>query len=299
MPKWADVVQEIITHPPPQHPSSPEDVVRRKYLQKYHQYTGRNVIAYYSGWLAVGNHPNISVNDNDTNGFMNAIHGLDCSKGLDLFLHTPGGAIAAAEHLVAYLKSKFQNDMRAIIPQMAMSAGTMIACSCKSIVMGKQSALGPIDPQYNNVPAKGVVEEFKRAVEECTKNPGALPIWQMIISKYHPTFIDSCEKAWQRSLRMVKAWLSENMLSNSGKREIDQIVKRLAQIGHGSGHDTHISQEQAAAIGLNIEKMEDDQNHQDLLLTIHHAYMHTIEKHKIAKVIENHEGQGIFYTITK
>ncbi|MCI0456868.1 MAG: hypothetical protein L0Z62_07815 [Gemmataceae bacterium] len=32
--------------------------------------------------------------------------------------------------------------------------------------MGKQSSLGPIDPQYGGLPAHGIVEEFKRAYEE-------------------------------------------------------------------------------------------------------------------------------------
>ena len=60
-------------------------------------------------------------------GFMNALKGMDCSKGLDLILHTPGGSPAAAEAIVSYLRSKFHNDIRVIVPQISMSAGTMIA----------------------------------------------------------------------------------------------------------------------------------------------------------------------------
>ena len=37
-----------------------------------------------------------------------------------------------------YLRAMWSTDIRAVIPQLAMSAGTMIACSCKEIVMGKQ-----------------------------------------------------------------------------------------------------------------------------------------------------------------
>ena len=88
-----------------------------------------------------------SINSNDKIGFMTAIKGMDKSKGLDLFLHTPGGSIAATESLVKYLKSIFQNNIRAIVPQIAMSAGTMISLACKEILLGKHSCLGPIDPQ--------------------------------------------------------------------------------------------------------------------------------------------------------
>jgi ClpP class serine protease len=60
----------------------------------------------------------------------------------------------------------FDDNIRAIVPQIAMSAGTMLACSCQWILMGKHSNLGPIDPQLSGIPAHGVLAEFKRALEE-------------------------------------------------------------------------------------------------------------------------------------
>jgi len=41
-----------------------------------------------------------------------------------------------------------------------MSAGTMLSCASKEIVMGKHSCLGPIDPQYGGVPAYNILSEF-------------------------------------------------------------------------------------------------------------------------------------------
>lgn len=146
------------------------------------QKTGRNVIVYYSGWLHKVGLPSelFSLNDADKNGFMSAIHTLDRSKGFDLVLHTPGGEIAATESLVDYLRSMFGKDIRAIVPQLAMSARTMIALSCKSVLMGKESSLGPIDPQIGGIPAHGVIEEFKRASEEIADDPSKTPVWQPI-----------------------------------------------------------------------------------------------------------------------
>ncbi len=80
-------------------------------------------------------------------GLMTAVNKLDKSKGLDLILHTPGGEINATEQIVFYLRKVFKNDIRAIVPQLAMSAGTMIALSTKEIWMGLYSNLGPIDPK--------------------------------------------------------------------------------------------------------------------------------------------------------
>ena len=76
---------------------------------------------------------------------MSALHGLK-GKVLDLVLHSPGGSLEAADQIVQYIRSKYEH-IRAIIPQNAMSAATMIACACDEIVMGKQSAIGPTDPQ--------------------------------------------------------------------------------------------------------------------------------------------------------
>ena len=53
------------------------DSVRRKYLKKLSQLTGRPVIAYYSGWLSNPGAPGIEVNDEDKNAFMMAIHKVE------------------------------------------------------------------------------------------------------------------------------------------------------------------------------------------------------------------------------
>ena len=157
MASWDEVFSSVQSAP------SPLDEVRSKAIEGLAEYRGRNVICYYSGWLQVPGSYASSINDDDMNGLMNAVYGLDKSKGLDLVLHTPGGDLAATEAIVNYLRDCFGDDVCAIVPQMAMSAGTMIACSCREVIMGKQSSLGPTDPQLGGVAAGGVVEEFEEA----------------------------------------------------------------------------------------------------------------------------------------
>lgn len=94
------------------------DVVRREYLSKLHAHTGRNVIAYYSGFLSKPGVGQQEINDEDKNGFMMAVHRLDRSKGLDLILHTPGGNVASTQSIVHYLHQMFDDNIRAIVPQM-------------------------------------------------------------------------------------------------------------------------------------------------------------------------------------
>jgi hypothetical protein len=294
MPNWNAVLKEIEIES--LNRSGPLDVIRRKYLDLLHKRTGRNVIAYYSGWLQNPKIENTGIADSDKNGFMATIHNLDRSLGLDLILHTPGGGLTATESIVHYLQQMFGKNVRAIIPQICMSAGTMVACSCKSIVMGKQSNIGPIDPQFGGIPASGVKEEFERALKEIKKDPSVLPLWQIILSKYHPTFLGECQNAVDLSSQMVERWLKENMLSElSGSDLNDKINRIMKALGHEAtkDHSRHIHIDQAEEMGLKIERMENDNELQDLLLTVHHTYMHTFSNSLAYKIIENHLGQAV------
>ena len=163
MASWDELLKEIGSTP------SQQDTLRSKYMKKLSQYTGRNTIAYYSGFLNQ-NAQGVDVNDIDMNGFMNAVKDMDCSKGLDLLLHTPGGSPTAAESIVNYLRSKFGIDIRIIVPHLSMSAGTMMACAGKEIIMGKHSSLGPIDPQFNGIPAYSILKEFDDAKSDLVNN---------------------------------------------------------------------------------------------------------------------------------
>ena len=291
MPDWNEVLDEITTS----NRKDALDCIRRKYLRQLYEMTGRNVIAYYSGWLQKPGLNTISINDDDKNGLMAVIHGLDRSKGLDLILHTPGGDVAATESIVDYLKKMFYGDIRAIVPQLAMSAGTMICCSCNEIIMGKQSSLGPIDPQFSGISTHGVLEEFKRAIKETTEDPNTIPIWQVVVGKYHPTFIGDCEKAIELSSQLTKNWLLDGMLKNEVNAEgiADSIVEELNNHENTKIHARHISLEECQKIGLKVSALENDQKLQDIVLTIHHTYMHTFSQSKSVKIIENHEEKAM------
>lgn len=233
-----------------------------------------------------------AVNDVDKNGFMTTINGLDVSKGLDLVLHTPGGDTAATESIVDYLYSKFGGDIRCFVPQMAMSAGTMIACACKEIWMGKQSSLGPIDPQFGNVPAHGVIEEFEKAYNEIIADPRTVPVWQPVLAKYPPAFIGECKKAIEWSTSLAKAWLERNMLAADANRDaiIAAILVELVDHAVSLAHNRHLSASKCKEIGLNICELETDQELQDRLLSVHHIYFHTLSSTAAFKIIENQNG---------
>lgn len=297
MPNWEQVIKEINSTP------NAHDSIRRKYLEIMHEYTSRNVIAYYSAFIQKPGIEGTGIGDSDKNAFMQAAHGLDRSLGLDLILHTPGGNVAATESLVYYLKSLFGNDIRVFVPQIAMSAGTMISLAAKEIVMGKQSNLGPIDPQFGGMSCAGVLEEFDTALKDIKKNPAYAALWSNIIAKYHPTFLGDCKKAIDWSEEIVKKWLMENMFLESETPDVDasRVVAHLSSHNNTYSHARHIHIEDLKSIGVNVIPLEGLDNEsiggckdlQDCVLTIHHSYMNAFANSAAIKIVENHNGAAM------
>ena len=297
MPNWSNLLSELKAV------DGAHDHVRRKYLVKLHEVTGRNVIVYYSGWLQKSElsrrySSEFQLNDSDIHGFMAAIHDLDRAKGLDLLLHTPGGSVAATEALVGYLRSMF-TDIRAIVPQLAMSAGTMIALACGHVLMGKHSSLGPIDPQISGLPAHGIIEEFERAFKEISENSAMIPVWQPIIAKYSPTLVGECEKAINWSEEMVKEWLITGMFreDDGAEDKAKKIVEELASHPETKTHERHISLARVQDLGIEVTPLEDEDDLQDAVLTVHHACIQTLADTSASKIIENHHGVAFIQSL--
>lgn len=294
MPNWSEVFNEIQQTAATGQIQSQQaaTLIRRKYLQILHKHTGRNIIAYYSGWLSKPGLFLSEINDEDKNGFMTTVHKLDRNRGLDLILHTPGGGIAATQSIVNYLQKMFGRNIRAIVPQIAMSAGTILACCCEEIWMGKQSNLGPIDPQLRGIPAHGVVREFKRALREVKRDASRIVIWKEIIGQYRPTFLGQCENAIDWSNKFVEQQLMEGMLArHPGRKSLAKKATRaLSNYPRNKTHERHFDADECEKMGLVIKRLEDDATMQDAVLTVHHCYMSVLMNSPAFKVIENQNG---------
>ncbi len=167
MPTWGQILQEIQTAIK-NGDQTAFDSIRNKYLKELFEFSNRNTIIYATRWTTGDVPANIiSITNEDLQAFMEAIHGLKGDK-LDLILHTGGGSAEATDAIVTYLRQKF-NHIRIIIPQAAMSAGTMFALAADEIIMGRHSFIGPIDPQFilntpvgiQAIPAHAIIEQFR------------------------------------------------------------------------------------------------------------------------------------------
>lgn len=292
MPNWNEINSEIECSASPK----AADEVRQKYLIALEEMTGRPVISYYSGWLqnrgANGPHPESAISDLDMNGMMAVVHNLDRTRGLDLLLHTPGGGIEAARALVEYLYAMFGYDIRVIVPHMAMSSGTMIACASSQIMMGKHSCLGPTDPQVRGLPAMGILAEVDQAVDEIKKEPMKQLVWQQVFSKYPPAFILDCERSVSGTREMVSGWLRQNMLRGHADptAAAEAIVARLMDYKGATEHGQHLLIDKVREIGLTVVAIEDNQDLQGAILSAHHSYVATFARSSTIKIIENARG---------
>lgn len=291
MGNWNDILNET------KEAGTIHDAIRRKYLKKLYKKTGRNIILYYSGWLhksdlnpTAASH--VIINDLDKNGFMTVIHGMDRTKGLDLYLHTPGGDLAATESIINYLRAMFGEDIRAIVPQIAMSGGTLIACSCKEIIMGENSNIGPYDPQINGRPAQGIIEEFLRAASEMSQDQTKALLWQPILQKITPGFITHCERVRDLADIIAKQYLISGMFKNEPNPDTkaQAVIDNLGSNAATKIHNRHIGKEEAKNFGLKIADLEADNSLQDAVLSLHHACMITFQSTGAVKLIENQNG---------
>jgi hypothetical protein len=294
MPTWGEILEQLQGTAAARGGQVDFDGVRRGYLADLHEYTGRNTILYYSNWLRGGG-PMTSIDLGDMQGMMEVCRGLD-GPHLDVLLHSPGGSAEAAASIVHYLREKF-SDIRIFVPLAAMSAATMWALSADSIVMGRQSQLGPIDPQVITprgvAPARAITEQFNRARDEIAAKPAALGAWAPILQQYGPALLEQCERAEALARRLVAEWLQAYMFNGEADANARAavIAQFFADYQRHHSHNLGISREEAAAQGVRIVNLEDDQVLQDKVLSVHHATLHTFATPAV-KIVENHLGRA-------
>jgi hypothetical protein len=260
----------------------------------------RNVLFYSSGFLQkLQAHPGlVQITHEDINGFMSTIHKMRWSKGLTLLLHTPGGVTNAAETIGEYLHSKFF-DIEVVVPVFAMSAGTMISLSSNRIIMGRQSQLGPIDPQLpiggKFVSARAIVEQFNRAKGEVAEDLKLAHVWAPILQSLGPALLVEADNALRYGERMVARWLQDRMFHSHGKAAGSMARKAAKHFNDASVHLSHgrrIGRDEARKYNVKVEDLEVDQVLQESVLTAYHLATIIHEQSQAVKMIWSDHGQS-------
>lgn len=116
--------------------AQPGRTQRIELFSKVEQITGRSLIAYTVVAPIIGS----EISQMELPHLFGLISALPANTPIDLMLTTPGGDSNVARRLVDLLREHGGN-FRVIVPQYAMSAGTLIALAAEEIVMGSPSQL--------------------------------------------------------------------------------------------------------------------------------------------------------------
>lgn len=257
----------------------------------------RNVVVYASSFLQK---PQalaqlLQITHEDLNGFMSVIYGMDWGKGLTLVLHTPGGITNAAETIVQYLRSKFAS-IETIVPAFAMSAGTMISLSTERVVMGRQSQLGPIDPQMpflgRFVSARAVVEQYERAKREILADRNSAHVWAPILQSLGPALLLEAQNALDYGELMVSRWLAQYMFAGTADQGATgaAVAKHFNDATTHKSHGRRIDRTEAQQIGVVVEELEENQQLQETVLTMYHLLTIMFEQSPMTKVLWSSTG---------
>ena len=72
---------------------------------------------------------------------------------------------------------------------------------------------------------------------------------------------------------------------------MENIKETFLNHSNSYSHSRHISREDCRNAGLNILDLEDNQELQDAVLSLHHCYMILIDMANVTKIVENQLGK--------
>jgi ClpP class serine protease len=192
-----------------------------------------------------------------------------------VILHTTGGVVEIVERIATVIRHHW-SDVSFIVPDYALSAGTVLAMSGDRIYMDYFSILGPIDPQVERegklVPALSYLTQYNRIMEKFANGTGTTAdlalLNQMDLAELH-----SFEEAKKLSVELLEKWLStykfkdwvqtatQKMVVTDAMKETraQEIASALANHERWHSHGRGISRETLRAeLNLRIDDLETD-----------------------------------------
>ncbi|WP_458402208.1 SDH family Clp fold serine proteinase [Candidatus Avelusimicrobium sp.] len=149
--------------------------------------------------------------------FRTAIEGLvkehkkNHRETLIVILQTNGGSVETAEKYVKIIRTYYKK-VYFIIPNYAMSAGTIFCMSGNKIFMDCSSCLGPIDPQIYSikeqryVPANGYLDEMQSMIKKSQE--GTLTNVEFVMCQNQDlAFLNHCRQTASLAVNLLEEWL--------------------------------------------------------------------------------------------
>lgn len=207
-------------------------------------------------------------------------------KNLAVFLNTPGGSAETVERL-SDINRYFYEKVYFVVPDQAMSAGTVFCMSGDKIFMDYSSALGPIDPQIyiegKYVPIQGYLDKIDECLEKTAKGELFNVVEIALLQKIDFAFWKFCEQSSAFANELVIKWLSKYMFGNSREpfEKIKNIADKLNDSGIWKSHGRYINIDTLKSLGLKIEDYTQDEKlfkaiHEYNNLLLNHIYFNNL-----------------------
>ena len=299
MPGWSELLNKFIRQKNPDwlQPQLTE------YMNAISGLRGESTVIFYASAF-LQQRENSAITREDVNGLMNALYGAKIGDNgrLTLILHTPGGELPAVESIVDYLHAKF-NYIEVVVPFLAMSAGAMISLASNLVILGKQSQLGPIDPQissgHKRHSARAILEGFERAKEDIEHNPKLAHLWAPILQNMGPSLMIEADKVLRYSKELVVKWLVQRMFAGEAdaKAKAERIASYFnAEKSDDSPNSVHIHGQRIGLqkmheLGVQTEMLEKNQELQDAVLSAYHLMALAFETSRATKFISSNSGR--------
>ncbi len=150
----------------------------------------------------------------------------DKKDSIAIILDTGGGVLEVVERMVECVRH-FYNDVAVIVPDRAMSAGTIFTLSADRIMMDYFSCLGPIDPQIERdgklVPALSYLTQFERL--NAKAQGGDLTTAEYaLLSKLDLGELHQFEQARELSIELLIKWLSSYKFKDWNETETQKLT---------------------------------------------------------------------------
>lgn len=134
------------------------------------------------------------------------------------------------------------------------------------------------------------------AKDELSSGMNTLPFWKLLLERYPAPFMYTAISSIDLATALVSEWLGSCMFDKEdpdGMKRIESISKALNEHNDSKTHSRHFDIDFCKKIGLNIVDLEEDQNLQDAVLSLHHAYIFTLDNTAAVKIIENQHGKAL------
>lgn len=137
----------------------------------------------------------------------------DKRNRLICFLNTGGGSVETVEKMVETIRHHYA-EVFFVVPDMAMSAGTILCMSGDKVYMDYSSSLGPIDPQVlvnqgngeQFVPALGYLDQVDRLIQKSADGK-LTPAEFAILQNQDLALLRRYEQARDLSVDLLQTWL--------------------------------------------------------------------------------------------